>query len=114
MIPAFPRLNPPAHAGGLYGIHTSPERKRRDLYRSPGRICTGGTGTTGPSGTSSSGAKFLEVLMWGTFIVLLMINGYQYFFNVNIFSPANTLFCGFKMIRMHTKLSDTYNFFFLT
>jgi hypothetical protein len=52
----------------------------------------GGTGTTGPSGASSSGAKFLEVLMWGTFIVLLMINGYQYFFNINVVTSVKNLF----------------------
>lgn len=52
----------------------------------------GGTGTTGPIGTSSSGAKFLEIIMWGTFIVLLMINGYQYFFNINIVTSVKDLF----------------------
>jgi hypothetical protein len=52
----------------------------------------GGTGTTGPSGASSSGAKFLEVIMWGTFIVLLMVNGYQYFFNMNIVTSVQGLF----------------------
>jgi hypothetical protein len=51
----------------------------------------GGTGTAGP-GPVSSGAKLLEVIMWGTFIVLLMINGYQYFFNVNIVTSVQDLF----------------------
>jgi len=51
----------------------------------------GGTGTTGATQVSS-GAKFLEVVMWGTFIVLLMINGYQYFFNVNIVARVQDLF----------------------
>ena len=51
----------------------------------------GGTGTTGAS-TASSGAKLLEIIMWGTFIVLLMINGYQYFFNVNIVASVKDLF----------------------
>ena len=52
----------------------------------------GGTGTSGPVGTVSSGAKLLEVIMWGTFIVLLMVNGYQYFFNVNIVASVQDLF----------------------
>ena len=52
----------------------------------------GGTGTSGPSGTASSGAKLLEVIVWGTFIVLLMINGYQYFFNMNIVTSVQDLF----------------------
>ena len=30
--------------------------------------------------------------MWGTFIVLLIINGYQYFFNVNILTSVQDLF----------------------
>jgi len=51
----------------------------------------GGTGTAGPAPVSS-GAKLLEVIMWGTFIVLLMINGYQYFFNVNIVTSVQDLF----------------------
>ena len=51
----------------------------------------GGTGATGPSPTSS-GAKLLEIIMWGTFIVLLIINGYQYFFNVNVITSVQDLF----------------------
>ena len=51
----------------------------------------GGTGTTGAT-PASSGAKLLEVIMWGTFIVLLMVNGYQYFFNVNIVASVQNLF----------------------
>jgi len=51
----------------------------------------GGTGTTGPSPVTG-GAKLLEVIMWGTFIVLIMVNGYQYFFNVNIVTSVQDLF----------------------
>jgi hypothetical protein len=51
----------------------------------------GGTGTSGPT-PSTGGIKLLEVIMWGTFIVLLMINGYQYFFNVNIVASVNDIF----------------------
>lgn len=51
----------------------------------------GGTGTTGAT-PASGGAKFLEVIMWGTFIVLLMVNGYQYFFNMNIVTSVQGLF----------------------
>ena len=52
----------------------------------------GGTGTTGATPVSSSGAKLLEVIMWGTFVVLLMVNGYQYFYNVNIVASMKNLF----------------------
>jgi hypothetical protein len=53
----------------------------------------GGMGTT-PSSViaSSSGAKLLEIIMWGTFVVLLMVNGYQYFFNTNIVTSVSDLF----------------------
>ena len=51
----------------------------------------GGTGASGPSQVTS-GAKLLEVIMWGTFVVLLMINGYQYFFNVNIVTSVQDIF----------------------
>ena len=51
----------------------------------------GGNGASGPT-PSTGGAKLLEVIMWGTFIVLLMINGYQYFFNVNIVASIQNLF----------------------
>jgi hypothetical protein len=53
----------------------------------------GTTGTTGSTGAPvSAGVKLLEVIMWGTFIVLLMVNGYQYFFNVNIVTSVQDLF----------------------
>jgi hypothetical protein len=53
----------------------------------------GGMGTASPATAgSSAGAKLLEIIMWGTFIVLLMINGYQYFFNMNIVTSVNDLF----------------------
>ena len=53
----------------------------------------GGTGPSGPSAANASGgAKLLEVIMWGTFIVLLIINGYQYFFNINILTSVQDLF----------------------
>ena len=46
------------------------------------------------SGTST-GLKFIEIIMWGLFIFLLLVNGLQYFFNIdiktgvkNIFSPV--------------------------
>ena len=58
----------------------------------------GVSGTTQPVSTvpdSSLGLKFIEILMWGLFIFLIIINGLQYFFNIdiktgikNIFSPV--------------------------
>ena len=40
------------------------------------------TGAT--TGSSSVGLKFFEVLLWSIFIVLILLNGFQYFFNVNL------------------------------
>ena len=40
------------------------------------------TGAT--TGSSSAGLKFFEVLLWSIFIVLILLNGFQYFFNVNL------------------------------
>jgi len=51
----------------------------------------GGTVSSGPVPTNS-GLKLLEIIMWGTFIVLLIINGYQYFFNVNIITSVQDVF----------------------
>ena len=41
---------------------------------------------------NSNGAKLLEIIMWGTFIVLIIVNGYQYFFNLNITTNFKNLF----------------------
>jgi hypothetical protein len=49
----------------------------------------GSTGTDAsspgsPGVTKSLGLRFLEVLLWSVFIILVLINGFQYFFNVNL------------------------------
>ena len=41
-----------------------------------------GQGVTGSA--SSVGLKFFEVLLWSVFIMLVILNGFQYFFNVNL------------------------------
>jgi hypothetical protein len=44
-----------------------------------------GAGAGDSSGSSSNlGLKFFEVLLWSIFIVLILLNGFQYFFNVNL------------------------------
>ena len=50
-------------------------------------ILGGGTkseSSSGSTGSSSVGLKFFEVLLWSIFIVLILLNGFQYFFNVNL------------------------------
>ena len=44
---------------------------------------TSGT-ESGSAGTKSLGLRFFEVLLWSVFIMLVLFNGFQYFFNVNL------------------------------
>jgi hypothetical protein len=41
---------------------------------------------------SSSGIKLIEIIMWGLFLFLILINGVQYFFNVDIKAIVKNLF----------------------
>lgn len=50
---------------------------------------SGGTGTGSGSDSTSGvtknlGLRFFEVLLWSVFIMLVLLNGFQYFFNVNL------------------------------
>jgi hypothetical protein len=51
----------------------------------------GGGGGSG-NGGESSGKRTLEVILWSVFLVLLIINGFQYFFNVNITAGIKDIF----------------------
>ena len=44
--------------------------------------------------TPTPGLKFIEILMWALFVVLIVVNGYQYFFNVNVVAEIKNLFSG--------------------
>lgn len=44
------------------------------------------------SGVSNSGIKLLETILWGVFIVLLLLNGMSYIFNINIIASIKNLF----------------------
>ena len=55
----------------------------------------GGTGPAPQAAQESGGIKFIEIMMWGLFVFLILINGLQYFFSLdikttikNIFSPV--------------------------
>ena len=55
----------------------------------------GGTGAPDMPIPESRGIKFIEIMMWGLFVFLILINGLQYFFSLdikttikNIFSPV--------------------------
>ena len=42
--------------------------------------------------TQSNELKFMEMLMWGVFLFLILVNGIQYFFNVDIKAVVRNLF----------------------
>jgi hypothetical protein len=42
--------------------------------------------------TASPGVKFIEIIMWALFIFLVMINGIQYFFSIDIKTGIKNLF----------------------
>ena len=47
---------------------------------------------TGAGSTSGSGIVFIEVLLWGVFILLVLLNGMAYIFNINITASIKNLF----------------------
>jgi hypothetical protein len=62
------------------------------LFSSLGNKGAGDGGGGSGVGGESSGKRTLEVILWGVFIVLLVINGFQYFFNVNITAGIKDIF----------------------
>ena len=50
------------------------------------------TSSVGSSSSSSSGVAYLEILLWGLFIVLLLLNGMSYIFSTNITTSLKNLF----------------------
>jgi len=52
----------------------------------------GGRSASGVPMPSSPGVTFIEVIMWGAFVFLVLINGLQYFFNVDIRTGIRNLF----------------------
>ena len=51
------------------------------------------TGTDTMSGTDTGkGIVFIEVLLWGVFILLVLLNGMAYIFNINIIASIKNLF----------------------
>jgi hypothetical protein len=53
---------------------------------------SGGGGSGSGVGGESSSKRTLEVILWSVFIILLIINGFQYFFNVNITAGIKDIF----------------------
>ena len=42
----------------------------------------------------SGGIKFIEIVMWGLIVFLVLINGIQYFFQIDVKTAINNLFKG--------------------
>jgi hypothetical protein len=67
------------------------------LFSSLGKGNGGGIGDSPGSGSGSgtgetAGKRTLEVILWSIFIVLIVINGFQYFFNVNFTASIKDIF----------------------
>ena len=63
----------------------------------------------GDSATTEKVGKsviFLEILIWGVFIVLLLLNGMQYFFNINIIATLKNLFSSVPELDFKVESSD--------
>jgi hypothetical protein len=52
----------------------------------------GGSSSGSQSGVESGGKRTLEVILWSIFVILLIINGFQYFFNVNVTASIKDIF----------------------
>ncbi len=64
------------------------------LFSSLGNNGNGTASSGSGSGThlESGGKQTLEIILWSIFILLLVINGFQYFFNVNITASIRDVF----------------------
>jgi hypothetical protein len=62
------------------------------LFSSLGNNGGGGEGSGSGSGTESGGKRTLEIILWSIFVILLIINGFQYFFNVNVTAAIKDVF----------------------
>jgi hypothetical protein len=69
------------------------------LFSSLGKGNGGGQGSLGDSAGSGTGAggettgkRTLEVILWSIFVILIVINGFQYFFNVNFTASIKDIF----------------------
>jgi hypothetical protein len=52
----------------------------------------GGEGGSPTTGVETPGKRTLEIILWSIFIVLIIINGFQYFFNVNFTASIRDIF----------------------
>ena len=66
------------------------------LFSSLGKGNGGGVGDSPGSGSGAggetTGKRTLEVILWSIFVILIIINGFQYFFNVNFTASIQDIF----------------------
>ena len=61
------------------------------LFTSLGALNSSGSATSGSSGSDSS-SNTLEIILWAEFVLLLILNGLQYFFSVNVTASLKDIF----------------------
>lgn len=65
-------------------------------------------GTPSASGPSSMGLTIIEIIMWGLIIFLVLINGLQYFFQIDIKTAVKNLFQGTPEVDIQIKPETKY------
>lgn len=61
------------------------------------------------TGEKNTYARVLEIGLWAIFIVLVVINGMQYFFNINFGTEISSLFSTSPKMDVHIKEMDNYD-----
>ena len=68
-----------------------------------------GANISGPVGnTESKGIKMIEMIMWGLIIFLVLINGIQYFFEIDVQTAIKNLFKGTPEVDITIKPEKKY------
>jgi len=79
------------------------------LFASLGSAGTG-AGAGAMTGTDSGkGIVFIEVLLWGVFILLVLLNGMAYIFNINIIASIKNLFSSTPSVDIIVDKENTEN-----
>jgi len=60
-------------------------------------------------GPQSSGLKVIEIIMWGLIIFLVLINGIQYFFQIDMKTAVKNLFKGTPEVDIQIQPETTYD-----
>lgn len=65
-----------------------------------------GNSEYGEGETENGSSSFLMTIAWAVFIILILLNGAQYFFNINIVSSIKNLFTGTPTIDLKVESSN--------